>query len=177
MVDSQASRAEWIEAVLERYERPLLRYVCRMTGDVELARDVVQDTFLKLCKADRESIEDRLAAWLYTVCRNRALDVLKKEGRMGRLSDSRVAAEPSTARGPGEMAALSEVHDLIIEVLEELSEEQREAFRLKFQDQLTYREISQVLGISLGSVSKLISTALGTIRDRLRTSFDLVQEG
>jgi len=177
MVDSEASRAEWIEAVLERYERPLLRYVCRMTGDVELARDVVQDTFLKLCKADRENIEGRLAAWLYTVCRNRALDVLKKEGRMGRVSESRVAAEPSKARGPGEMAALSEVHDLIIEVLEELSEEQREAFRLKFQDQLTYREISQVLGVSLGSVSKLISTALGTIRDRLRTSYDLAQEG
>jgi len=177
MVDSEASRAEWIEAVLERYERPLLRYVCRMTGDVELARDVVQDTFLKLCKADRERIEGRLAAWLYTVCRNRALDVLKKEGRMGRLDDARAVAEPSTARGPGELAALSEVHDLIIEVLETLSDEQREAFRLKFQDQLTYREISQVLGISLGSVSKLISTALGTIRDRLRTSYDLAQEG
>lgn len=177
MADADVSKAEWIVVALERYERPLLRYVCRMTGDVELARDVVQDAFLKLCKADRERVEGRLAAWLYTVCRNRALDVLKKEGRMGRLDDARAVAQPSAERGPGELAALSEVHELIIEALETLSDEQREAFRLKFQDQLTYREISQVLGISLGSVSKLISTALGTIRDRLRTRYDLAQEG
>jgi RNA polymerase sigma factor (sigma-70 family) len=110
------------------------------------------------------------------VCRNRALDVIKKEGRMGRLEEAHATVDRA-ARSPGERAALNEAHGIIIEVLETLSDEQREAFRLKFQDQLTYREISQVLGVSLGSVSKLISTALGAIRDRLRTSYDLAQEG
>jgi RNA polymerase sigma-70 factor (ECF subfamily) len=177
MADPVLSRTEWITAALERYELPLVRYVCRMTGDVEVARDVVQDAFLRLCKADRERVEGRLAAWLYTVCRNRALDVLKKEGRMGRLTDAQAVADPNTGGGPGEMAARSEMHGMILEALEGLTEEQREAFRLKFQDDLSYREISEVLGISLGSVSKLISTALGTIRDRLRTRYNLAQEG
>lgn len=177
MTDPDRSKADWIVAALARYERPLLRFVCRMTGEPELARDVVQDAFLKLCKADQERVEGRLAAWLFTVCRNRTLDLIKKEGRMGRLDEARMMAQPSTDCDPGEMAVLNEAHGIVIEALETLSDDQREAFRLKFQDQLTYREISQVLGVSLGSVSKLITTALGTIRDRLKTRYDLAQEG
>ena len=113
---------DWIEQTLVRYERPLLRYVIRITNDLDAARDAVQDTFLKLVKADRSMVEDHLAAWLFTVARNRALDIC---------------------------------------------DDHKEAFRLKFQDQLTYREISQIMGKSLGTVSKLITTALCTVRDRL----------
>ncbi len=70
------SKAEWIKKALHRYERPLLRYAARITGNAEAARDVVQETFLRLCSAKREKVEDHLAAWLYTVARNHALNVL-----------------------------------------------------------------------------------------------------
>ena len=59
----------------------------------------------------------------------------------------------------------------------DLSEEQREAFRLKFQDQLSYREIGQVMGVSLGTLSNLITAALGTLRQQLRAGGHLAQEG
>jgi len=49
-----------------------------ITGDIEQAREVVQDTFLKLCRQKPAQIRNYLAQWLYTVCRNRALDVLRK---------------------------------------------------------------------------------------------------
>jgi len=174
MAEKPLTKAKWIEAALVRYEQPLIRKAIRITGDFELARDVVQDTFLKLCKADRSQIEDHLAAWLFTVCRNRALDVQKKERRMGRLDDP--PAIPEYAANPAEKASVNETLALVQEALDSLTDEHREAFRLKFQDQLTYREISDVTGRSLGTVSRLITAALCAVRDRLQVGGKLVQE-
>ncbi|MCP4599166.1 MAG: sigma-70 family RNA polymerase sigma factor [Proteobacteria bacterium] len=174
MAHDLLTKRDWIYEALERFERPLLRHALRITGDIEVARDVVQDTFLKLCKADQAQIEGHLAAWLFTVCRNRALDIQKKERRMGRLED--VSAIADSRAGPGDMAAKSEALNLISEVLESLSEQQRDAFRLKFEDQLTYREIGQVMGKSLGTVSKLITTALLAVRGRMKACEKLAGE-
>ena len=72
----------WIRDAIRRFEVPLLRYAQGITRDAEIARDVVQDTFLKLCRSQQADLGERLAPWLYTVCRNRAIDVCRKEGRM-----------------------------------------------------------------------------------------------
>ena len=62
MADGESSRADWVQAALLRYEQPLLRYALRVTADPERARDVVQDTFMRLCQADRSRVDGRLAA-------------------------------------------------------------------------------------------------------------------
>ena len=65
------------------YESQLIAYAANiLAGDFERARDVVQDAFLRLFQADPARVRENLKAWLYTVCRNRALDVLRK-GRTG----------------------------------------------------------------------------------------------
>ena len=71
-----------VKALLHRLQGPLIRYALQITGDLERARDVVQDTFLQLCSENRASLNGHLEPWLFTVCRNRALDVRRKEGRM-----------------------------------------------------------------------------------------------
>ena len=97
---------------------------------------------------------------------------------MGELDCDEAASHDEDALGP-----LPDVPDVlacevacIFEALDTLSEDHKEAFRLKFQDQLTYREISQIMGKSLGTVSKLITTALCTVRDRLMAAEALRQE-
>jgi RNA polymerase sigma factor (sigma-70 family) len=174
MLGGSRGEAAWIEEALDRYERPLLRYALRFVRDEETARDVVQDVFFKLCRAERAKVEERLASWLYTVCRNRALDVLKKERRMGRLEDAGKIADRG-AGGPREEAELAEAQRLVLGALDELPSRQREAFLLKFQDDLSYREIGRVLDVSLGNVSKLVATALAAVRDRLQE--DNAEEG
>ena len=97
---------EWIRSAVARFEGPLTLYASRLLGDSDRARDVVQDTFLKLCRQNGEELQDRMAEWLFTVCRNRALDVLRKEGRMTRLSDEHsgtyASPEPGPRRDPGD---------------------------------------------------------------------------
>ena len=176
MADEPLTRAEFVLAALARYERPLIRYATRITGDIELARDVVQDTFLRLCKADRAEVDGHLAAWLYTVCRNRALDVRRKEGRMGSLQEGQAESIRSNAPGPGAVAQTHEEYGFVLDALDTLPENQQEVFRLKFQGEMTYREIGEVMGISLGTVSHLVGAALDSLRERLRGKINLAQE-
>ncbi len=62
----ELTREQWIESMVNRYERPLLAYASRLFGgDGTLAQDAVQETFLRLCREDREAIESRVAAWLF----------------------------------------------------------------------------------------------------------------
>jgi RNA polymerase sigma-70 factor (ECF subfamily) len=175
MADGTKTRAEWVAATLARYEQPLMRYTARFCSDGESARDVVQDAFLRLCAADRSAVEGHEAGWLYTVCRNRALDVRRKEGRMDPLPEAKVARIRSDSPGPGDQAAHRQEHRRALEVIGSLPDDQQEAFRLKFQDQLTYREISQVMEVSLGTVSALLTRGLAEVRRQL-VSGDLAQE-
>jgi RNA polymerase sigma-70 factor (ECF subfamily) len=173
---NEMPRSTWIHSALQRYEQPLLRYVLRFTRDPETARDVVQDTFLKLCTADRTKVDGHLAAWLYTVARNHALNVLKKEGRMETLKEGQAENLPNGKAGPRAVAEHNETQRLVLNILHALPDKQQEACRLKFEDELTYREISQIMGVSLGTVNNLLTAALDTIRQRLKTGNQLAQE-
>jgi RNA polymerase sigma-70 factor (ECF subfamily) len=177
MTSTPTSHAEWVRAALDRYEAALVGYALRFTnGNLETARDVVQDTFLKLCTADRAKIDGHIGPWLYTVCRNRALDVAKKEGRMEPLKDGIAEAVPSMAPAPSATAERRETHDLVLEVVDGLPPNQQELFKLKFQDGLTYREISEITDTPISNISYHIHAALGKIRDRLRANPDLAAE-
>ena len=70
----------WVLSAVAKYERPLLRFATSLVGPGH-APDIVQDTFLKLCDQDRERVEGHLAAWLFTVTRHGATDVLRRAGR------------------------------------------------------------------------------------------------
>jgi RNA polymerase sigma-70 factor (ECF subfamily) len=158
---------DWIAEVLQEYERPLTRYATHILRDVERAREVVQDTFLKLCRQNRSRLHDHLAQWLYSVCRNRALDVLRKEKRMTALGEAQLNMP---ARGPGILSVMEgeeQVSD-VMGVLRALPANQQEVIRLKFQGELSYQEISQITKLSVSNVGFLIHTGLKTIREKSR---------
>ena len=159
--------ATWIRSAVERFEGPLILYATRLLGDAEQARDVVQDTFLTLCGQDRSEIDPRLAEWLFTVCRNRALDVLRKESRMTQLSDDHIRVRASDDPGPSAAIEQRESQAQILGLLESLPHNQREVIRLKFQNGFSYQEIARISGHSVGNVGYLIHVGLKTIRGQL----------
>ena len=156
---------DWIASALKEYERPLTRYAAHILGDVERAREVVQDTFLKLCRQDQSRLSDHLAQWLYSVCRNRALDVLRKEKRMTALGEAQLNLP---VHGPG-ISSVMEMEDQlsgVMSILRTLPANQQEVIRLKFQGELSYRQISQITRLSVSNVGFLIHTGLKTIREK-----------
>ena len=157
----------WVLEAVDRFEGPLTLYAARLLGDGDRARDVVQDTFLKLCKQPQAELQDRLAEWLFTVCRNRALDVLRKERRMNPLSDEQAESYAGTELDPAEALAHSDAARQALELLETLPVNQREVIRLKFQHGFSYREISRISGHSVSNVGYLIHAGMKTLRSRL----------
>src|SRR5438874_4267061 len=146
----------WVREAVARFEGPLTLYASRLLRDAEAARDVVQETFLKLCGSDRSSIENHLAEWLFTVCRNRALDVLRKEQRMSQLREEQVHRCLSLDPAPPDVAERQELGKRVLELIETLPANQREVLRLKFQDGFSYQEISRISGHSVSNVGYLI---------------------
>jgi len=154
-------------AVLRRYEGPLVRYAARITGDADRGRDVAQETFLRLWKSAGSVDAERLGQWLFTVCRNRAVDVLRKEGRMTRLSEKAAESAPSGEPGPAELAERHETADAAMRALRALPANQQEVIRLRLGEGFSYRQIAAITKLSVSNVGFLIHTALKRIRRQL----------
>jgi RNA polymerase sigma factor (sigma-70 family) len=167
MNNGHAVQAEWMRGVLLQYEGDLLRYARRIVGDEEQARDVVQETFLKLWRQDRAALDGHLVEWLYTVCRNRAVDVRRKEQRMQTHAEEMLVVHESATLSPAVAAERRDSAAQILDLVERLPANQQEVIRLKFQGGLTYREISRVTGLTVSHVGVLIHTGLKSIRLRL----------
>jgi RNA polymerase sigma-70 factor (ECF subfamily) len=164
---SDAARLEeekWMRSVVERFSGALTRYSASITRDVESARDVVQDAFFRLSREDRERVEDHLAPWLFRVCRNRALDHCRKEGRMRPLENAFLDEARAAGPSPAAEAERSDTAEQVFAVVEALPPNQREVVRLKFQNDLSYKEIAEATGLSVSNVGFLIHTALKNIR-------------
>lgn len=159
-------KATWVRSAVDRFEGSLLLYAAKFVGDPEKAGDVVQDTFVKLCEQDRLTIEPRLAEWLFTVCRNRALDVLRKEKRMSQLGDAHARGRHDTGAGPDEKAECRDSAAKVLKHLDALPASQREVILLRFQDGFSYQEIARISGHSSGNVGYLLHVGLKSIREK-----------
>jgi len=158
----------WIRAALERFEGPLILHARRFTGDLERARDAVQETFLRLCEQAREEVEPHLAEWLFTVCRHVAMDIRRKDrGSPERANGSEELERASAEPGPQELVAARESGSRVLALLATLPEKQQEVLRLKFQGGLSYKEIQRATGHSLGNVGYLVHVGLSSLRERL----------
>src|SRR5262245_20793755 len=125
----------WVTEMVQRYEQRLIRYTARLTGR-SVAHEIVQETFLRLWKEDRRKLEGRVVEWLYTVCRNQAIDCRRREAHR-----TRAAADiPIEAvRTPEEQ---TDQRQSMLALLCHLTEDEQEVLRLKFQEDLSYKEIS-----------------------------------
>jgi RNA polymerase sigma factor (sigma-70 family) len=159
-----ALKSTWIVDALNRYEGPLVRYAAWILNDIESAREVVQETFLRLCRESESRISGHLAQWLFTVCRNLAFVVLKKERRMSPLSEAEISGHQSRESRPSTALEEKETIRQVLQILETLPKNQREVMYLKFQCDLSYREISDITHLSVTNVGFLIHTAIKAVR-------------
>ena len=165
------TREQFVERALAEFESPLIGYAVTILHDLERARDVVQDTFIRLCQQEPNKIRESLKTWLFTVCRNRAFDVLRKDKRIQPLDEVRWKRVAGPDLAPDQQAAHDERIAQVMQSLERLSANQREVILLKFQQGLSYQEIVEVTGLTSGNVGFLIHTGLKRLRDTLPKDF------
>jgi RNA polymerase sigma factor (sigma-70 family) len=168
MANPTARRLERIRSAIDQYQSRLIAVAARITGDLESARDVVQDTFLRLCRQDLDDIGDHLPAWLFRVCRNRALDVRRKEGPLEPLADTPASPPQGGGSDPHRLLERSDDMRRVLAAVADLPAAQQEVLRLRFQHELSYKEISTITGDSVSNVGVLIHNGVRRIRERLR---------
>lgn len=160
--------SSFVQAAVERHQAPLLRYAARLLGgDADRARDIVQDTFVRLMAQPPAEVDGHVAEWLFTVCRNRTLDVLRKEGRMKRFEEGQVERLTAVEPPPGRTLERAEQHAAVLQLIGRLPHNQQEVVRLKFQNGFSYQEISRITDLSVGNVGFILHTAIKSLRQQM----------
>lgn len=159
-----------VKEAIEQYQQPLVRYAQNLLRNADKARDVVQETFLRLCDQPDIAAEPRLAPWLYRVCRTRAIDQIRKENRTpapGSCPGSSPSDDGTSIETPFQAVETADDKARMLNLLAALPDNQRETIRLKFQSGLTYKQIADVTGLTATNVGYLIHTGLKTIRSQM----------
>ena len=171
---AESPRWESIEELFAALEAPLLGYGLRLTGDREVAEDVVQEAFMKLhAQFDQVQTPRR---WLYRTVHNLALNHRRRAAKIIPLNPA-VDGEGSPAIDPADPAPLPDEQIIRLEgiglvriCLETLDARSRELIRLKFTEELSYQDISTRTGLTVGNVGYLLHHALKNIGQELAKS-------
>jgi RNA polymerase sigma-70 factor (ECF subfamily) len=162
---------ETIEQLFDALESPLLSYAGRLTNNGEAAEDIVQEAFMKLHRHFSEVREPR--RWLYRTVHNIALNQMRKESKVVPLRRDQEGEDPELLESvdpellPDEQIARLEGIGLVRLSLDALEPRSRQVVRLKFNENLSYKEISERTGLSVGLIGYLLHHALKTVADEL----------
>jgi RNA polymerase sigma-70 factor (ECF subfamily) len=162
---------ETIEELFTALESPLLSYSLRLAGDPGAAEDIVQEAFMRLHAQFDEVREPR--RWLYRTVHNLALNHRRQAGKIVSINLPGDASAPAANDAadpqplPDEQIARWEGIGLVRLSLESLDDRSRELIRLKFNEDLSYKEISAHTGLTVGHVGYLLHHALKAVAEEL----------
>ncbi len=151
--DEDASRE-----LVRRYERGVYFLIWQIVRNVEDARDLTQETFVKAFRAlDRFERDRRFLCWINRIATNTALDFLRSRRRMESLdADPEDDKAPLTLVDPGplpsEESDRHQIQEALDRLVERLSPPYRVAIHLRYVQQLSYEEIAEILNVSVGTV-------------------------
>jgi len=164
--------------LVDTYSERIYNYLARMVGDREEALDLAQDTFVRAWESlGRFHGGAAFSTWLYRIATNLAIDAARRKGRRGRVEslDAPVETDDGEAerqladpdRTPDEEVAAEELRQEVWRAVGEMPPKLRSVLIMYDFQQLSYEEISQALGVPLGTVKSRLFNARKTLRDKL----------
>ena len=166
--DSQA-----LETIFRAHSDTLRRFAYRFVRSRDAAAEIVQDVFCNVWRTREQfALQQEPVAYLFSATRNRALDILAREGVRRRWYEewSVEQLHPGTRRHadtPDQVTHLAELHDAIDNALDRMPGRRQLVCRMRWKDGLTPREIAVQLRIALKTVETQISRGLRDLRLRL----------
>ncbi len=166
--------------IVHRYGDSLLGYLIRMTGSIEQAEDLFQETFKRVHEKADTFRGSRIKSWLFAIATNVAIDGFRRSKRLQVTSLNQkldcdddegqelgAVAIADNSYGPSQKAIMTERKEQVRQALELLPAKQRATLVLAYFQQLSYPEVAQVLGCSVGTVKTQMYRALKTLAQRL----------
>jgi RNA polymerase sigma-70 factor (ECF subfamily) len=168
IIQRALEQMEFFSCLYERYEAQLLRYIRRL-GVGEEAEDVLQEAFIKVWKNLNGFDQSlKLSSWLYRIVHNQAVSCIRKKKSFGKdqqlaFEESRYADIPDEPFEEG-AAMLEEQDRRTHELLDQLPMPYKEVMVLKYLEEMSYEEISDILKIPEGTVATRINRAKKAFR-------------
>lgn len=159
------NKNQWFADILRLYEKRLLRYAFSKVPR-DLAHEIVQECFLRLWREGSSRIEGREGPWLFNVTRNLCLDWIKGEGKRKTSPIEDVPLAATEALALNKMLQAEEENQLM-QMISHLDETHQEVLRLRFQEDFSYKEISEITGHSVSYVGVLIHESVVSLRKGL----------
>ncbi|HEX5227812.1 MAG TPA: sigma-70 family RNA polymerase sigma factor [Bryobacteraceae bacterium] len=163
---------ELLDALIERYQYRLFRYLVYIAGDRETAEDLFQETWVRvLDRGHQYDGKSKFETWLFSIARHLVIDLQRK--KKPQSLDALTGAEENpmqvAAEGPSalDLVASSEQQAGIIASLNRLPVILREALLLRFQEELRLEEIAVLLGVPLGTVKSRLYRGLEQLRESI----------
>ena len=166
--------------LVRRYGDSLLGYLTRMTGNREHAEDLFQETFRRVHEKAGTFRGTRIKGWLFTIATNVAIDGMRKSRRLqvvslnqkldcddGNCAEFGTVAVADNSYEPSQKAIMDEQKEQVRQALELLPARQRATLVLAYYQQLSYPEVAQILGCSVGTVKTQMYRALKSLAQRL----------
>jgi len=152
--------------IFNRFKKKLYNYVLKMTQDIMLTEDIVQDIFLKLYQnLNRIQSKEKINFWLFTTARNEIYGYYRKKRirtdqfNVDDINETEIFSENNIE----DDIEKKEIQDLMLNELDKLPVEQKEVFILKAYSGMKYSEIGIVMGID----EKLVKSRLNKVRTKL----------
>jgi len=147
----------------------LVRYAARQLGDVEMARDVVQEAFIQVWERRRGwQPRGSARAYLYRIVRHLVIDEKRKQGVRRRWAEGQRLVDAPRPATPAEELDAKVLADAFEAAVESLPDRRREVFELVFQRGLSHAEAAAVLDISVQTVANQMSAALRSVRRAIK---------
>lgn len=147
----------------------LYRLALRITLSHEEAQDIVQDTLIKVWdKRESWNEIESIEAFSITICRNLALDRIKKHDNLNDSLEERQIESPDTSSTPFEDTLQQDRIELVRNLVNALPEKQRSCMQLRDFEGKPYKEIAKILGISEEQVKVNIFRARQTVKERFQ---------
>ena len=141
--------------LIERYQAPLRYFISRLSANPETAEDIFQDTWLTVIRRIHSLKKtDAFSTWLYRIARNKVYQQFRRKRKLSEL-DENIAVPNNTENDVFSPEDAAKVH----RCLKELLPEYREVLMLRFLEQMSYEQISQVINCRLGTVKSRIHYA------------------
>ncbi len=164
---STAKMPESLEALFTACEAPLLRYAHRLVQDIEVSQEIVQESFMRL-HAQFNQVE-RPRPWLYRTVHNLALNHRRANQKIVPLEfEEGAAGAVDDQPMPGERIERLEAIEQTRLCLESLAKRERELVQMKFEQGLSYKEMSEKTGLSVSNVGYILHHALKAMALRLQ---------
>jgi len=158
------------DALYAKYSRSLMRYILHIVHDQASAEDIFHEAFIRVIKnLNLEFDRAKFSTWLFKVARNLAISSLRKNSRTD--LDDAMDQYPGSSGSPIRI----EDHEIIVEILKQISPAKREVFVLKQTQGFSYDEIAQILELPVGTVRSRLHACVKELQQLVKEQANELQ--